>query len=93
MSTIIFLLCTAHVGASLQQLLDAFIYAPADVPNYSTTYWLDYTTTLCVLKDNLYVTLVCSTYFLVYHSYAQGNNEGACSRLYSSKFKMVTMIP
>jgi hypothetical protein len=62
MSTIIFLLCTVHVGASLQQLLDAFIYVPADVPNYSMTYWLNYTTTLRVLKANLYVTLVCSLF-------------------------------
>jgi hypothetical protein len=58
MCTILFLLCTVHVGASLQQLLDAFIYVPADVPDYSTTYWLVYTTTLRVLKDNLYVTVV-----------------------------------
>ncbi|KAI9457173.1 hypothetical protein HD554DRAFT_2143355, partial [Boletus coccyginus] len=58
MSTILFLLCTAHVGASLQQLLDAFVYAPADIPDYSTIYWLDYTTTLRVLKDNLFITLV-----------------------------------
>ncbi|KAF8433275.1 hypothetical protein L210DRAFT_3633200 [Boletus edulis BED1] len=57
-STVIFLLCTIHVGASLQQLLDAFVYAPADVPNYSTTYWLDYTTTVRVLKDYDYDTLV-----------------------------------
>ncbi|KAF8547539.1 hypothetical protein OG21DRAFT_1517252 [Imleria badia] len=58
MSTILFLLCTVHVGTSLRQLLDAFVYAPADVPNYSTTYWLDYTTTPPVLKGNLYDTLV-----------------------------------
>ena len=58
MCTILFLLSTAHVGASLQQLLDAFVYAPDDVPDYSTTYWLNYNTTLCVLKDNLYITLV-----------------------------------
>ena len=61
MSTILFLLCTAHVGASLQQLLDAFVYAPADIPDYSTTYWLDYTTTLRMLKDNLFITLVRNT--------------------------------
>ena len=65
MCTILFLLCTAHVGASLQQLLDAFVYAPADVPNYSTTYWLDYTTTLSVLKGNLYDTVVSNTCMLV----------------------------
>ena len=56
-STIIFLLCTVHVGASLQQLLEAFVYAPAGVPDYSTMYWLDYSTPLRVLKDNLYDTL------------------------------------
>ena len=59
MASILFLLCTVHVGASLQQLLDAFIYAPADVPDYSTTYWLNFDSTPRVLKDNLYVTLVC----------------------------------
>ncbi|KAI9573449.1 hypothetical protein HD554DRAFT_874696 [Boletus coccyginus] len=59
MSTIHILLATAHVGASLQQLLDAFVYAPPDVPDYSTTYWLDNNTdTLTVLKNYLYVTLV-----------------------------------
>ncbi|KAF8547538.1 hypothetical protein OG21DRAFT_1501516 [Imleria badia] len=57
MSTILFLLCTIHVGTSLRQLLDAFVYAPADVPNYPTTYWLDYTTILYALKS-LYTTLV-----------------------------------
>ena len=60
MSTILFLLCTVHVGASLRQLLEAFVYAPADVPSYSTTYWLDYTNTLSVLKENIHDTLVCN---------------------------------
>ncbi|KAI9457153.1 hypothetical protein HD554DRAFT_1783791 [Boletus coccyginus] len=58
MSTMLFLLATIHVGVSLQQLLDAFVYAPDDVPNYSTTYWLDYTTTPCVVKNNVYDTLL-----------------------------------
>ncbi|KAI9457156.1 hypothetical protein HD554DRAFT_2302020 [Boletus coccyginus] len=57
-STIHFLLATIHVGVSLQQLLDDFVYAPDDVPNYSTTYWLDYTTTSCVVKSNEYATLM-----------------------------------
>lgn len=52
MSTILFLLCTVHVGASLQ-LLDAFIYAPADVPDYPTTYLLDSATTPRVLKNTV----------------------------------------
>ena len=60
MSTILFLLCTVHVGASLRQLLEALVYAPADVPSYSTTYWLDYTNTLSVLKENIHDTLVCN---------------------------------
>jgi len=64
-STIIFLLCTVHVGASLHQLLDAFIYVPAGVPNYSTEYWLDYTTTPCMLKDYLYATLVLAQDFIL----------------------------
>ncbi|KAN0073829.1 hypothetical protein V8E55_012083 [Tylopilus felleus] len=62
MASILFLLCTVHVGASLQQLLDAFIYAPADVPDYSTTYWLNFDSTPRVLKDNLYVTLIWRLY-------------------------------
>ena len=54
-STIIFLLSTVHVGVSLQQLLEAFVYVPADVPDYATIYWLDSSTPLRVLKDILYV--------------------------------------
>ncbi|KAI9573461.1 hypothetical protein HD554DRAFT_2325775 [Boletus coccyginus] len=65
MSTILILLATAHVGTSLQQLLEAFVYAPADVPDYSTTYWLDYTTTLSLLKDILYTTLVFAQDFIL----------------------------
>ena len=92
MCTILFLLCTIHVGASLQQLLDAFVYAPADVPDYSTTYWLDYTTTLCVLKNNLYATVVRNTLVLVCRSYAQDNSKVACPIHYFSKFNMaITM--
>ncbi|KAF8554857.1 hypothetical protein OG21DRAFT_1496686 [Imleria badia] len=58
MCTILFLLCTVHVGVSVRQLLEAFVYAPPGVPDYSTTYWLDYTTTPRVLKDNVFSTLV-----------------------------------
>ena len=84
----VFLLCTVHVGVSLRQLLDAFIYAPGDVPDYSTIYWLDYTTTLYVLKNYLYNTLVRNPCMLVYQGYAQGNNKVACPRVCASKFKM-----
>ena len=66
MSTIFFLLCTVHVGASLRQLLEAFVYVPVDVPDYSTTNWLDSTTKLRVLKVNLYDTLVRNPCMLVY---------------------------
>ena len=52
-STTIFLLCTVHVGASLQQLLEAFVYAPTNVPDYATMYWGDCSTPLHVLKDIL----------------------------------------
>jgi len=65
MSTVLVLLATVHVGASLQQLLDAFVYAPADVPDYSTTYWLYNDATLTVLKYNTYETLVCNICALV----------------------------
>ena len=92
MCTILFLLCTVHAGASLQQLLDGFVYAPDNVPDYSTIYWLDYTTTLPVLKNYLYDTLVCNPCMLVYQSYAQGNNKVAFPSLYSSKFNMAAMM-
>ncbi|KAI9573456.1 hypothetical protein HD554DRAFT_2210689, partial [Boletus coccyginus] len=65
MSTILILLATVYVGASLQQLLDAFVYVPANEPDYSTTYWLDYFTTLRSLKDNLYNTLVFAQDFVL----------------------------
>jgi len=63
MSTILILLATVHVGVSLQQLLDAFVYVPPDVADYSTIYWLydDLGTTLKVLNINIYGTLVCNT--------------------------------
>ena len=91
MSTILTLLATVHVAASLQQLLDAFVYALVDVPNYSMTYWLDYSAAPMVVKDYLYDTLVCNSCVLVYQGYAEGKNEGVRPRLYSSKFN-VTMI-
>ncbi|KAI9573419.1 hypothetical protein HD554DRAFT_2167032 [Boletus coccyginus] len=65
MSTILILLATAHVGASLQQLLVAFVYAPADVPDYSTTYWLYGDATMNVLKYNVYQTLVFVQDFII----------------------------
>ena len=69
--TIIWILCTVHVGASLQQLLDVFVYAPADILDYSTAYWLDPSSPLRKLKDDLYITLVCSDYMSVQESCAQ----------------------
>ena len=78
MSTILFLLCTVYIGASLRQLLEAFVYAPVDVPDYSTTYWLDHTTTLRMLKNSLYGTLVRNPCMLVHQSCAQLNSKGAC---------------
>ncbi|KAI9572291.1 hypothetical protein HD554DRAFT_2168516 [Boletus coccyginus] len=65
MSTILFLLATVHVGVSLQQLLDAFVYAPDDVSNYSTTYWLDYTTIPRLVKNNVYDTLLLAHNFIL----------------------------
>ncbi|KIJ57815.1 hypothetical protein HYDPIDRAFT_111550 [Hydnomerulius pinastri MD-312] len=52
-STVLFLLCTVHVAASLQQLLEAFIYAPP-IPGYSSAYWLSQTASMAVLKAVLY---------------------------------------
>ncbi|KAH7887272.1 hypothetical protein F5I97DRAFT_1859050 [Phlebopus sp. FC_14] len=58
-STVLFVLCTAHVAASLRQLLEAFIYVPPSAPpNYSTLYWLDETLPMAVFKDVLYDSLV-----------------------------------
>ena len=59
-STVIFLLSTVHVGASLQQLLEAFVYAPTNAPDYATIYWGDCSTPLHVLKDILRVSQVVS---------------------------------
>jgi len=92
MSTIHIFLATAHVGASLQQLLDAFVYAPADIPDYSTTYWLDYSATPMVLKDYLYNTLVGNTCVVVYLRHAERNNEGVHPRFYSSKFNVTAIM-
>ncbi|KAI9573458.1 hypothetical protein HD554DRAFT_2056195 [Boletus coccyginus] len=65
MSTILILLATVYVGASLQQLLDAFVYVPANEPDYSTTYWLNFSTTLRSLKEDLYNTLVFAQDFIL----------------------------
>ena len=59
-TTIMFLLCTIHVGASLLQLIEVFFYAPTNVPDYATTYWLDCSAPLHVLKDILRVSQVVS---------------------------------
>ncbi|KAN0088915.1 hypothetical protein V8E55_005972 [Tylopilus felleus] len=64
-STLLSFLGTIHVGASLQQLLDAFVYAPEDVPDYSTTYSLNYTTVPRVLKAIVYATSVFVEYFIL----------------------------
>ena len=90
-STILFVLATIHVGASLQQLLDAFVYAPPDVPDYSMIYWLDFDTTPGALKNNLYDTLVCDASVLIYQGYADGSNKGVCPGLYYSEFNAATM--
>ncbi|KAF8142149.1 hypothetical protein EV363DRAFT_1392524 [Boletus edulis] len=60
-STILFFLCNVHVGASLRQLLEAFVYAP----DHSTIYWLDYTTGPRVLKNIIYDTLVFVQNFIL----------------------------
>jgi len=65
LSTILFLLCTVHVGASLRQWLEAFVYVSDNVPNYSTTYWLDNTNKLTILKNYLYDTLVLAQYSIL----------------------------
>ena len=84
-STILFFLGTIHVGTSLQQLLDAFVYTPTNVSDYSTTYWLDYTTTLHVLKDSIYDTLVRNNSISTLYC-AQGREADICTIFYSSKF-------
>jgi len=91
MSTILTLLATVHVAASLQQLLGAFVYAPADIPDYPTTYWLDYSATPMVIKDYLYDTLVCNSCMLVYQGYTEQKNGGVRPGLYSRKFNVTTI--
>ncbi|KAG6374604.1 hypothetical protein JVT61DRAFT_3964 [Boletus reticuloceps] len=71
MTTMLFLLSTVHIGASLQQLLEAFIYAPVDVPDYTTLYWFDFAATPRLLKDIVYVTLVLAQdIILIWRLYA-----------------------
>ncbi|KAF8433278.1 hypothetical protein L210DRAFT_3557004, partial [Boletus edulis BED1] len=71
MTTILFLLSTVHIGASLQQLLEAFIYAPVDVPDYITLYWYDFAATPRLLKDIVYATLVLAQdIILIWRLYA-----------------------
>ena len=69
-----------------------FVYALDDVPDCSTTYWLDYITKPVVLKNILYDTPVSNPCMLVYQSYARGNDQGACPRLHASGFNMATMM-
>ncbi|KAI9573381.1 hypothetical protein HD554DRAFT_863158 [Boletus coccyginus] len=65
-STMLIVLATVHVGVSLQQLLKAFIYAPPDIPDYSTTYWVSGNeSTLSLLKYNTYETLVFTQDFII----------------------------
>ncbi|KAI9573422.1 hypothetical protein HD554DRAFT_868842 [Boletus coccyginus] len=64
-STTLILVATVHAGASLQQLLDAFVYLPADVPNYSTTYWLNDDATPNVVKNFTFATLMYVQDFII----------------------------
>lgn len=59
MSILLFTLVTVHIGASLQQLLEAFIYIPANAPaDYTTLYWLDFQNPMLILKSILWITTV-----------------------------------
>ncbi|KAF9817423.1 hypothetical protein IEO21_03477 [Rhodonia placenta] len=58
-SILLFTLVTVHIGASLQQLLEAFIYIPAGAPaDYTTLYWLNFRNPMLILKSILYTTTV-----------------------------------
>ncbi|KAG8216208.1 hypothetical protein J3R82DRAFT_8234 [Butyriboletus roseoflavus] len=57
-STVLFVLCTVHVAASLRQLLEAFIYVPPGVSDYATLYFVDYMLPIRTLKNVVYVSLV-----------------------------------
>jgi hypothetical protein len=57
-STVLFVLSTIYVAASLRQLLEAFIYVPPGVADYATLYFVDYTLPMRTLKDVVYVSLV-----------------------------------
>jgi hypothetical protein len=57
-STVLFVLGTLYIAASLRQLLEAFIYVPAGVEDYATLYFLEYTLPMRTLKDVTYVCLV-----------------------------------
>lgn len=57
-STVLFVLSTIYVAASLRQLLEAFIYVPPGVDDYATLYFVNYTLPMRTLKDVVYVSLV-----------------------------------
>ncbi|KAF9220927.1 hypothetical protein BS17DRAFT_291450 [Gyrodon lividus] len=58
-STLLFVLCTIHIAASLRQLLDVFIDAPEGVSSdWSILYWLSQSTPMGILKAFMYDTLV-----------------------------------
>jgi len=57
-STVLFVLGTVYIAASLRQLLEAFIYVPAGVEDYATLYFLEYTLPMRTLKDVTYVCLI-----------------------------------
>jgi len=91
-STTLFLVATVHIGASLQQLLEAFVYAPADVPDYSKLYWFFDDATPNIVKNFTFLTLVCNACALVCQSDAEGNNEVVHPRLCYSKFNVATIM-
>jgi len=58
-SIVLFVFSTAHIAASLRQLLEAFIYIPPDaIPLYSTLFWVNERAALSVFKTAIYDTTV-----------------------------------
>lgn len=86
-SSILFTLATIHIGLSLQELLEAFIYIPSGAPLlYSTLYWVDQGSRISLTKDLIYSVVVCVCVLLIHESMlicctGMGSGHDTCETL------------
>ncbi|EMD35346.1 hypothetical protein CERSUDRAFT_124685 [Gelatoporia subvermispora B] len=71
-SAVLYLVATINVSATLRQLLEAFIYVPSSAitaapgqPTYASTYFLDETRPMALLKNVLYCVAVLTQNFVL----------------------------